>query len=556
VSAAFALAAQVHAVSDPTRARTELATGAAIYALAKTASVGELVTAFPHSFYPEDAWADDMAFGGVELHLAAKALGDGRAATWLTQSAQYARQYLDGESRDSLNLYDVSALAHTDLVSAIGTSTGFPVTRAELVSTLEGQLDAGVARAAADRFRGGAVYSDYDSTSFTLGLIAQAVRYRDVTGSTRYAAFAQQQANWVLGGNPWGVSLIVGVGSTFSKCPHHQIANLAGSGAVLTGAAVNGPNGTGVWDEFEQSEPPVRACPADGVDRYAAFTGNGARFMDHVDSWMSNEPAIDFTSTGLLAFALLGRDGSAGTGPAAHSDTIGVFRPSDHKAYLRTTLTAGANDVPAFPVGSGAQVPVVGDWDGDGKDGLGYYDPATRSFHLRNALDANGGADLTFVAEYAASGDVPIAGDWDGDGKDTVGTWRPGDRLVRLRNSNTAGPAEVTQAFGKASTTILTGDWDGDGRDSLGYYEPADRTFHLRNALVGTGGSDFAFTYGAIGDLPLTGDWNADGKDTVGVWRPSTKEWNLRDTNAGGDADLHFAYGTSTDRPLVGDWRA
>ena len=29
--------------------------------------VGELVTAFPHAYYPEDSWADDMEFGGAEL---------------------------------------------------------------------------------------------------------------------------------------------------------------------------------------------------------------------------------------------------------------------------------------------------------------------------------------------------------------------------------------------------------------------------------------------------------------------------------------------------------
>ncbi|MEU4237529.1 glycoside hydrolase family 9 protein [Actinoplanes sp. NPDC026619] len=556
VSAAFALAAQVHATSDPTRARSELAKAAAIYGIAKTTSVGELVTTFPHDYYGEDGWTDDMALGGVELHLAAKALGDNRAATWLTQAAQYARQYLDGDFHDTLNLYDVSALADSDLVTAIGSTGSLAVTPAELVSSLEEQLDAGVTRANADRFRAGAVYNDYDSTSHTFGLIAQAVRYRDVTGSTKYATFAQQQANWILGGNPWGTSLIVGVGTTYPKCPHHQIANLAGShtgtGAILAGAAVNGPNGTATFSEYDPDDT-SRGCPADGADPYAVFTGNGARYVDHTDAWMSNEPAIDFTSTGALAFSLLGRGGPV-TGPVTHADSIGVFRPSDHKAYPRTTLTSGNSDVTAWAIGTGAQLPIFGDWDGDGVDGWGFFDPADHSFHLRNSPTA-GAFDTAFVADYAASGDVPIAGDFDGDGKDTVGTWRSGDQLVRLRNTNTAGAAEVTQSFGKSTSTLLTGDWDGDGHDSLGYYDPADRSFHLRNALTGTGGSDFAFVYGSVSDLPVVGDWDGNGTDTVGIWRPSTKEFNLRNTNAGGDADLRFAYGATTDRPIVGDWK-
>ncbi|BEL06250.1 hypothetical protein Q0Z83_044410 [Actinoplanes sichuanensis] len=549
VSAAFAIAAQVHATSDPTRARSELAKAAAIYGLAKTTSVGELVTTFPHDYYGEDLWTDDMAFGGVELHLAAKALGDSRAATWLTQAAQWSRQYLDGDEHDTLNLYDVGSLAIADLATVIG--SGAAVTRAELVSALEEQLDAGMARADADRFRAGAVYNDYDSTSHTFGLIAQAARYRDVTGSTRYATFAQQQANWILGGNPWGVSLIVGVGSTYPKCPHHQIANL--TGAVLAGAAVNGPNGTDTFDDLEPGDD-VRTCPADGVDRFAAFNGNGARYMDRVEAWMSNEPAIDFTSTGAVAFSLLG-PGAPATGPVTHADTIGVFRPSNHTAYLRTSITPGNSDVPAFAIGDGSQTPVIGDWDGDGVDGWGWFDPADRTFHLRDALNANAAPEIVFVAGYAANGDVPIAGDWDGDGKDTVGTWRPSDQLVRLRNTNAAGSAEVTQSFGKSTSTLLTGDWDADGRDSLGYYEPADRSFHLRNALTGSGASDFTFVYGSVGDKPVVGDWNADGRDTVGIWRPSTKEFNLRNTHQSGDADIRAAYGTPTDRPMVGDWR-
>ena len=48
-----------------------------------------------------------------------------------------------------------------------------------------------------------------------------------------------------------------------------------------------------------------RACPPDGVDAYAAFTGHGSRYVDDVRSWQTVEPAIDFTRSPLLAFALL-----------------------------------------------------------------------------------------------------------------------------------------------------------------------------------------------------------------------------------------------------------
>ena len=69
------------------------------------------------------------------------------------------------------------------------------------------------------------------------------------------------------------------------------------------GAVVNGPNGA---ENFEDLGIPdgARVCPVDGRNRYAAFDRPDARFLDDVRAWPSVEPAIDFTSTGMLAFAL------------------------------------------------------------------------------------------------------------------------------------------------------------------------------------------------------------------------------------------------------------
>src|ERR1039457_2855303 len=114
------------------------------------------------------------------------------------------------------------------------------------------------------------------------------------------------RARWlanILGANAWGTSLIVGDGSTFPECMQHQVANLAGSldGAppVLAGAAVEGPNSfaaTGVVTG-------MRACPANGVDRLAQFNRATAVFQDNVQSWSTDEPALDLSATTPMAFA-------------------------------------------------------------------------------------------------------------------------------------------------------------------------------------------------------------------------------------------------------------
>jgi hypothetical protein len=102
--------------------------------------------------------------------------------------------------------------------------------------------------------------------------------------------------------NAWGVSLVVGVGTTSPQCPHHQAANLAGPSKVLYGAVVNGPNGA---DNF--ADLPFPAGAKERTRPYESFDGQGSRYADDLSSWPSNEPAIDFTSTALLAFSLAGR---------------------------------------------------------------------------------------------------------------------------------------------------------------------------------------------------------------------------------------------------------
>jgi hypothetical protein len=312
MAAAFSLAAQVDARSHPARAGRELRTAAEIFSRAKTHNVRprNVVTALPHAFYPESSWRDDLELGAAELARAGFLLGDRRSSGWLATAGHWARAYIRHEAgSDTLNLYDVSAIGHAEILTLCRHHPGdLGVPRKRLRADLRHQLAVGRAHAANDPFRAGANYDDFDVASHTFGLMATVKLLKHVTGTRRYDKFETEQRNWVLGANPWGTTMIIGVGSQFPRCPQHVVANLSGgrdgTPPVLRGAVVNGPNSVDLFSdglgEFFDNAP---ACPSNGQDAYAQFTGHGSKFVDDVRSWMTVEPAIDFTATAALAFS-------------------------------------------------------------------------------------------------------------------------------------------------------------------------------------------------------------------------------------------------------------
>jgi hypothetical protein len=306
VAAAFAVAAQNLATSDKSKATQYLSTAASIYALADTGG-GSIVSAYPHGYYPESSYLDDLELGATELGLAANALGDNRVGTWTADAAKWAKAYLASSDKGTLNVYDTSALGHADLVTLLRLKNApkVDVTEAQLTGDLARQLSDGVTEAAKSPFRTGASVTDFDVASHSFGFVATALLYDRLTGKHDYDAFATQQRDFTLGSNAWGTSLVVGVGSTFPHCMQHQVANLAGSltggDKVAVGAVVNGPNNASLFKSIDSLPDGGKSC---GVSSFKTYDSTTSRYMDDARTWQSSEPALDFTSTAALAFSL------------------------------------------------------------------------------------------------------------------------------------------------------------------------------------------------------------------------------------------------------------
>jgi len=315
LAADFALCYKIFSASDSAYANQCLLSAEHVFDLADTAPSGNLLTAGPYDFYPEIEWRDDLELGATELYFALQGatnlppgLPHPNPLYYLPLAADWANAYITGpnDAADTLNLYDVSGLAHFELYRAIslaGNPPGLAVSQAALLADLKKQLNKGVTQSAKDPFGFGYPWNTYDTTSHGGGLVVMANEFDYLTGSTAYAAYGSRwQAN-VLGANAWGTSLIVGDGDTFPLCMQHQVTNLVpdppNGPPFLLGAAVEGPNSFAATGTLTG----MVACPPNGKDQFKPFNGNGAVYQDNVQSYSTVEPAIDLTSSSFLAFS-------------------------------------------------------------------------------------------------------------------------------------------------------------------------------------------------------------------------------------------------------------
>ena len=251
------------------------------------------------------------------------------------------------------------------------------------------------------------------------------------------------------------------------------------------------------------------------------------------------------------AVGAAGRFKSDGVTPDPQQGFLGVssIQGSPGNDHFDSVANAAA-PVDSIIYGISGDVPLTGDWDGNDTVTIGVYRPSNQRFYLRNS-NTTGVADV--VAQYGILGDIPIAGDWDGDGTTTIGVYRPSNQTFYLRNSNTTGVANVVAQYGILGDVPIVGDWDGNGTTTIGVYRPSNQTFYLRNSNT-TGVANVVAQYGILGDTPVVGDWDLNGTTSIGIYRSSNQTFYLRNSNTTGIADVVALLGSLGDIPLAGNW--
>ena len=167
--------------------------------------------------------------------------------------------------------------------------------------------------------------------------------------------------------------------------------------------------------------------------------------------------------------------------------------------------------------------------------------------------------DGTPTDQFLAFGlatDMPVVGDWNGDGRKKIGIYRDGFWVLDYNGNGVwdGTPTDRVLAFGLPGDIPVVGDWNGNGFSKIGVFRNGFFFLDYNGNGVWEGSTDRFYAFGLAGDLPVAGDWNGDGRSKIGVYRNGFwfLDYNGNGVWNGSVTDQYFTFGTTGDRALAG----
>jgi hypothetical protein len=255
-------------------------------------------------------------------------------------------------------------------------------------------------------------------------------------------------------------------------------------------------------------------------------------------------------------------------GPSFVPDVVGTYRSAAGRFYLDANGDGvwGDGDWSSSPIGGPGFTPLMGDWDGDGSDEIGIYVPFSGVGLFLFDMNGDGQWDESndrFAIFGPAADFVPVVGDWNGDGRHEIGIYNTafGYWLLDYNGDELWNEADdEVVIFGCPGCAPLVGDWDGDGDDDVGLFTGYSG-FGLflmdanGNRSWDESGDRFAVFGLFDGFTPVVGDWNADGVDEIGIYQGASGVF-LLDSNGNGawddGVDQVAPFGQPGDLPVSG----
>ncbi len=240
----------------------------------------------------------------------------------------------------------------------------------------------------------------------------------------------------------------------------------------------------------------------------------GAWFLDNNgnDVWDKDvDTKIPFGSFGLKSDIPVTGDWN-GNGIAS----VGIFRNGAWYLDDGDGIWNSAKDttIKAGSFGMMGDKPITGDWNGNGKTKIGVFRKGVWYLDYNGNNKWDKGLDKAYSAgSFGLSTDIPITGDWNGDGKTKIGVFRKGAWYLDFDGNGQWNKNKDTTvlagSFGLKTDIPVTGDWNGDGKTNIGVFRKGAwyLDFNGNNKLDA---GDIYIPNGSFGladDIPIVGLW-------------------------------------------------
>jgi hypothetical protein len=241
-----------------------------------------------------------------------------------------------------------------------------------------------------------------------------------------------------------------------------------------------------------------------------------------------------------LGFAYLNWGLSTDVPVAGHYDSDGktdvaVFRDG---AWYANGSSIGYN---WLYLGLPGHRPFLGDFDGDSNQDWAVRNASEGSVSWRVLLDSDrtwGSYSTESIADEIATG-IPVVGDFDGDSRDEIGYFRNG--MWYSRDFGSGAPTESFQ-WGAAGDIPVPEDYDGDGQTDYAVFRPSTGVWWVNRSTAGW----LILGFGLSTDIPVPADYDGDGKTDIAIYRHG-QWWQVFSS----DGSVAVAnWGTSGDVPI------
>lgn len=282
--------------------------------------------------YEEDNWVDDMELAAYEMF---RRTGDKK---YRTEAIEYARRepvtpWMGADSARHYQWYPFMNMGHYRIARNFGGKVS-----AEFIRNMRSGIQRVYERGKDHPFMFG-IPGIWCSNNLTSAMLTQCILYRELTGDTTYQEMEGALRDWLLGCNPWGVSMIVELpkGGIFPTQPHSFIINYKMGNT--TGGLVDGP----VYATIFGSLLGIRT---DGGINYEEFQPGDLVYHDSTHDYSTNEPTMDGTASLTFPLSYYQREGSA---TAAHLTTqtdnniyqdCGIIRTDPSVKHIDFVFTA------------------------------------------------------------------------------------------------------------------------------------------------------------------------------------------------------------------------